>query len=304
VRHAQERIAGSVHHTPVFTCRSLNELAGATLYFKCENFQRSGAFKARGAFNAVLSLSAAQARRGVATHSSGNHGAALALAASHRHVPCHVVVPVSIPAIKRAAVEREGATIVECAATLTAREAALADVLDRTGACYIAPFDNPAVIAGQGTVALELFDEVSDLDQIWVPVGGGGLASGVATVASSVGVDVVGAEPENADDAFRSLQTGVRQPMEAPDTIADGLRTSLSPLTFDMIERNRVRIRLASEAGIRRAQRLLFERLKVVVEPSAAVPLAALLENPEMGTGRKVGIVLSGGNVDLAGAFE
>jgi threonine dehydratase len=212
-------------------------------------------------------------------------------------------MPTSAPRVKREAVEREGATVVECAATLSAREAALAEVLDQTGASYIAPFDDPRVIAGQGTVALELFDEIADLEQIWAPVGGGGLASGVAVVARHAGVDVIGAEPENADDAFRSLTTGVRQPMEAPDTIADGLRTSLSPLTFDILHRHGVRIALASEAAIRRAQRLLIERLKVWVEPSAAVPLAVALENPEVVGGRKAAMVLTGGNADVEGGL-
>lgn len=301
VRAAAARLVRFVHRTPVVTSRSLDALTGAHLFFKCENLQRGGAFKVRGAFNAVLSLSDAEVSRGVATHSSGNHGAALAMAAAERGIAAFVVVPTSAPRIKRAAIERNGATIIDCAPSMTSREATLAGVLADTGACYIAPFDDPGVIAGQGTVVLELLDQAPELDEIWVPVGGGGLASGaaIAAAARTPGVPVIGAEPANADDACRSLASGVRQPMEAPDTVADGLRTSLSPLTFGVLASRGVQIALASEARILDAQRLLMERTKLVVEPSAAVPLAALLDDPARAEGRRIGMVLSGGNTDL-----
>lgn len=304
VRAAAARLRGLVHRTPVVTSRSLDELTGAHLFFKCENLQRSGSFKARGAFNALLTCSDTTLDRGVATHSSGNHGAALALAAGVRAVPAFVVVPTSAPRIKRAAIEHYGAKIVDCAPTLSARAAMLERVVADTGAHYVAPFDDPAVIAGQGTAVLELLDEIPELDQVWVPVGGGGLASGatIAAAACLPAVPVIGAEPANADDAYRSLASGVRQPMEAPDTVADGLRTSLSPLTFGMLQASSVRVALASEARILEAQRLLMERTKLVVEPSAAVPLAAMLEQPEGMAGLRIGVVLSGGNTDLQGA--
>ena len=297
---ARERIASHVHRTPIMTSRSLDELTSARLVFKCENLQRSGAFKVRGAFNAVLSLSNRQASRGVATHSSGNHGAALAMAAAQRGIPAYIVVPASAVPVKRDAIARWGATLIDCASTLASRTATLAGVVEKTGAHYVPPFDDPRVIAGQGTAALELFEDAGDLNQVWVPVGGGGLASGTAIVAAARYPEssVVAAEPVNADDAFRSIEIGTRQPMDSPDTIADGLQTSLSPLTFGILRNHGVRVALASEQAIRRAQDLIMTRMKLVVEPSAAVPLAALLDDPDRVTGQSVGLILSGGNTD------
>ena len=297
---ARERIASHVHRTPIMTSRSLDELLSAKLVFKCENLQRSGAFKVRGAFNAVLGLSDDQATRGVATHSSGNHGAALAMAAAERGIPAYVVVPASAVRSKRDAIARWHATIIDCAPTLASRESTLAGVLEETGAHYVPPFDDPRVIAGQATAALELFEDAGSLNQVWIPVGGGGLASGTAIVAAAryPQTHVLAAEPANADDAWRSIQAGTRQPMESPDTIADGLQTSLSPLTFSILRNHKVRVALASEQAIRRAQELIMARMKLVVEPSAAVPLAAMLEDPERVTGQLVGVILSGGNTD------
>jgi threonine dehydratase len=297
---ARERIAPHVHRTPVMTSRSLDQLTSARLVFKCENLQRSGAFKVRGAFNAVLSLSDRQASRGVATHSSGNHGAALAMAAAQRGVPAYIVVPASAVPGKRDAVARWGATLIDCEATLNSRTAALAGVLEDTGAHYVAPFDDPRVIAGQGTAALELLEDAGELNQVWIPVGGGGLASGTAIVTAARYPEsaVVAAEPVNADDTFRSIETGALQPMVSPDTIADGLQTSLSPLTFGILRDHGVRVALASEQAIRRAQELIMARMKLVVEPSAAVPLAAMLEDPDRVKGQSVGVILSGGNTD------
>lgn len=297
---ARERIARHVHRTPIMTSRSLNELTSAELVFKCENLQRSGAFKVRGAFNAVLGLGERQASRGVATHSSGNHGAALAMAAAERGIPAYVVVPESAVRNKRDAIVRWHANIIDCAPTLASRESTLAGVLEETGAHYVPPFDDPRVIAGQGTAALELLEDAGDLDQLWVPVGGGGLASGSAIVVAAQypKSSVIAAEPANADDAWRSMEAGTRQPMNSPDTIADGLQTSLSPLTFRILRDHEVRVVLASEKAIRRAQYLIMDRMKLVVEPSAAVPLAAMLEDPDRVRGQSVGVILSGGNAD------
>lgn len=326
VRAAAERIVPYVHRTPVITCRSLSDLCGATLYFKCESLQKVGAFKARGAHNAVFSLPEEEAARGVLTHSSGNHGAALALAARNRGVPAIIVMPHNAPAIKRRAVEGYGARVVTCEPTVASRESTAERELAATGATFIHPYDNPRVIAGAGTAALELLEEIPSLDIIMTPVGGGGLISGTAITASSLvpGIRVVGGEPAGADDAYRSIRDGTLYPQEDPRTIADGLRTSLSPRTFSIIRDLVHDIATVSEEGIVRAMRSVWERAKLVIEPSSAVPLAALLEGrvdlshrADMGnggssasgnaeTGRsseqgrpKVGIIFSGGNVDL-----
>ena len=311
VRQAMARIRPHVHRTPVLTSESLSRMAGADLFFKCENLQRIGAFKTRGAFNAVLTMPAADRGAGVVTHSSGNHGAALALAARETGTPAWVVVPDTAPAIKRAAIERLGATIVACGAELDDRERVMLEVQARTGARFVPPYNDVRIIAGQGTAALELLEDVQGLDAIWVPVGGGGLAAGTAIAAGNLGIPVVGAEPELADDARRSLESGVLQPALAPRTIADGLRTSLGPLTFAVLQRFDVAVHLASDAEIRSAMGLLMERLKLVVEPSAAVPLAAMLRLgpqraagviPSRATDRalRIGVILSGGNIDVA----
>lgn len=298
---AAARISPHIHRTPVFTCRSLDAMSGTALFFKCENLQVTGAFKARGAINAVFSLSDPEAMPGVATHSSGNHAAALALAACKRGIRAYVVMPENAPPVKQRAVAGYGAEIVPCRPTLAAREETLAGVVARTGAAVIHPYDDPRVIAGQGTAALELCQEVNDLDVLMAPVGGGGLLSGTALAVRGVSPRtlVLGAEPEIADDAFRSLQDGKIIPSSYPDTVADGLRTSLGQLTFPIIRDHVDAIVTAAEVEIIAAMRTIWERMKLVVEPSAAVPLATILFGRVNLTGKRVGIILSGGNVDL-----
>jgi threonine dehydratase len=301
IERAAERIRPFAHRTPVLTCSGLDELVGAKLFFKCENFQKVGAFKFRGAANAVLSLPEQEARRGVATHSSGNHAQALSLAARLRGVPAHIVMPDNSPRIKVDAVRGYGGRIVFCPPTQEDRERTLGEVVRETGAVFIHPYDNRAVIAGQATCARELLEEVSGLDLLLAPVGGGGLASGTALAACywSPSTRVVAAEPKEADDAYRSLQAGRVLPSVAPKTIADGLRTSLGELTFPIIRALVSAIVLASEGSIVQAMRLIWERMKVLVEPSAAVPLAAMLEGRLPARGLRVGVILSGGNLDL-----
>jgi threonine dehydratase len=301
IRKAQARIAPHVHRTPVLSCRALDAEVGASLHFKCENFQKVGAFKARGATNAVFSLADDAARRGVVTHSSGNHGAALAYAARARGIPAWVVMPENAPKVKQENVRRFGATIRFCAPTVEAREAACADVQRDSGAILVHPFDDARVIAGQGTAALELLDEVPALDIVIAPVGGGGLLSGtsIAVRSSRPAIRVYGAEPANADDAARSFRTGRVEPLAAASTIADGLRTTLSLRTLAAIRAHVAAIGTASEAAIVRAMRMTWERMKIVIEPSAAVPLASLLERTLDVAGARVGIIVSGGNVDL-----
>jgi threonine dehydratase len=301
VREAATRIAPHIHRTPVMSCESLDRITGASLHFKCENLQKAGAFKARGATNAVLSLDDEAAARGVATHSSGNHAAALARAAAIRGVPAHVVMPNSAPQVKRVAVEGYGAQITECEPTLEARETALAEVVERTGATFIHPYDNPVVIAGAGTAALELLYEVPDLDAVIAPVGGGGLLSGSCVAAAGVApsIEVFGAEPKGADDAFRSLRDGHIHPSVNPQTVCDGLLTSLSELTFSILRQNVAGILTVSEEATIEAMRLIWTRAKLVVEPSAAVTLALILEHRDRFQGRRLGLILSGGNVDL-----
>ncbi|HEX7038311.1 MAG TPA: pyridoxal-phosphate dependent enzyme [Pseudomonadales bacterium] len=293
---AAQRIRPWIHRTLVLTSRSIDALVGAPVHFKCENFQRSGSFKARGAFAALTALADADRRRGVITHSSGNHGAALALAGERLGVPVTVVVPESAPAFKRRNIARYGARIVDCGATLADRERTLAEVQAEEGALFVPPYDDPEIIAGQGTAMLELLDQTPELQTVWVPVGGGGLASGAALVGAASGVAVRGGEPELADDAFRSLASGERQPAPPPLTIADGLRTALGELNFRVLRDYRLPITLVSEQAIRDAQRLIWNCLKIVIEPSSAVPLAALLEH---GADRPAGVILTGGNVDL-----
>ena len=301
IRAAHARIAAHVHRTPVLTCASLDAEVGARLFFKCENFQKVGAFKARGASNAVFSLTDEEARRGVVTHSSGNHGAALAYAAARRGIPAWVVMPENAAQVKLDNVRRYGATVRRCVPTVAAREAACAEVMAETGATLIHPFDDVRVIAGQGTAVLELLDEVPGLDVIVAPVGGGGLLSGTAIAAQSLrpAILVHGAEPANADDAARSFRTGRVEPVASATTIADGLRTTLSPRTLSALRAHVASIGLASEAGMVRAMRTTWERMKIIVEPSSAVPLACLLERTLEFPGRRVGIIISGGNVDL-----
>jgi len=301
VRAAHARIRPHVHHTPVLTSRSLDAAMGATLFFKCENLQKVGAFKARGACNAVFSLDDAEARRGVITHSSGNHGAAVAWAAARRGIPAWVVMPENSAEVKKAAVQGLGAAVRYCAPTLAARDTTCAAVQAETGALLIHPFDDWRVIAGQGTAALELLEEIPDLDAILTPVGGGGLLSGTAIAARAIkpSIAVYGAEPAGADDAWRSLQSGHIVPQTDPRTIADGLRSSLGVKTFAVLSKLVDAIGTTSEPAIVQAMRLAWEKLKLIIEPSSAVPLAALLERKLPVAGRRVGIVISGGNVDL-----
>lgn len=303
VRAAADRIRGVVHRTPVMTCDTLDRLAGRRLYFKCENLQKVGAFKYRGATNAVLRLTDAEAARGVVTHSSGNHAQALALAARVRGVPAYIVMPRTAPAVKRAAVEGYGGRVTLCEPNLAAREEAANVLVAQTGATLIPPFDHADVIAGQGTAALELLDDVPDLDAIITPVGGGGLLAGCTIAAQGVkpGVRVFGAEPVGADDAARSKAAGVWQPQTAPNTIADGLLTSTGTLTWPVIRDLVESVFTVTDDEIRAAMRLVWERMKLIVEPSGAVGAAVALGaafTALAGAG-KVGIVFSGGNVSL-----
>ena len=302
VREAAARIRPFAHRTPVLTCSSLDAMIGTSLFFKCENFQKVGAFKFRGACNAVFSLRDEEARRGVATHSSGNHAAALSLAARLRGVPAHVVMPRTSRAVKQAAVAGYGGRIVLCEPTLEAREATLAQVVAETGASVVHPYNDPRVIAGQGTAALELVEDVPGLDVVMTPVGGGGLLSGTAisVTALSPATRVVAAEPKGADDAFRSLQEGRIVPSVDPQTVCDGLLTSLGMLTFAIIRARVERIVTVSDAATIAAMRHVWERMKIVIEPSAAVTLGALLEGTLPVSGLRVGVILSGGNVELS----
>ncbi len=300
---AHERIAGRVHRTPVLTCGTLNELSGRSLFFKCENMQRVGAFKFRGATNAVLSLEDAIASRGVCTHSSGNHAQALALAARQRGIPAWIVMPTSAPEVKRRAVEGYGATIVPCEPTLEARETTCDGVINDTGATLVHPYDDPRVIAGQGTAARELIEEVGELDVIMAPVGGGGLMSGscITTRAMLPDATLVGAEPTGADDAARSLAAGELVPQTGPDTICDGLLTSLGDLTWPILRDHLQQIITVDDSEVIDAMRLAWERMKIIIEPSSATALAAVLSGGFSSiVGERVGIIFTGGNVDLA----
>ena len=301
VQQAAARIQPYAHRTPVLTCDSLDQMAQARLFFKCDNLQKVGAFKFRGACNTVFALGATAARRGVATHSSGTHGAAVALAARLRGIPAHIVMPNNVNQAKRAAVAAYGGTITWCEPTQQDREMTLEQVVRKTGATFIPPYNDRLVIAGQGTAALEFLAQVPNLDMILAPVGGGGLISGTALTIAALApaTRVIAAEPAAADDAYRSLQAGTIQPSINPQTIADGLRTSLGDLTFAIIQKHVERIVTVSEAAIVHAMRQVWERMKLIIEPSAAVPVAAVLDaNVDM-RGKRVGIILSGGNVDL-----
>jgi len=301
IEEAGERIAGKVSVTPVLTSSTLDERSGARLHFKCENFQKGGAFKARGATNAVFALAESQARRGVATHSSGNHGAALARAAALRGIRAYVVMPDNTAQAKRAAVARYGAEVTWCAPTLAARESTVRQVLAATRATLIHPYDDLLVMAGQATAAVELLRAVPDLEVLLCPVGGGGLLSGSAVAAKSLKpeIRVIGVEPAGADDAARSLHAGRIVPVEHPNTIADGLRATIGEHPFAEIRRLVEDIITVTDEAIVRAMRQLWEVMKIVVEPSGAVPYAALLDTPPALRGRRIGIIISGGNLDL-----
>lgn len=301
ILEAHARIRDKVNRTPVMTSESLDGLAKAQLFFKCENLQKAGAFKARGATNAVFSLSDEEAKRGVVTHSSGNHAAALARAAKLRGIPAFIVMPNDAPKAKQAAVIRYGGEVIFCEPTLEARETTAQQVIDRTGGVLIHPYNDLRVMAGQGTTAIELLEEVPGLDLILCPVGGGGQLSGIATAAKSLkpGIGIIGVEPANADDAQRSFKAGHIIPSVKPNTIADGLRTSLGEKTFAEIQRYVDDIVTVSEETIVKAMRLIWDVLKIIVEPSGAVSYAAVVEGKAKLEGKRVGLILSGGNLDL-----
>ncbi len=302
IRKASKRISGYAHRTPILTSASINNITGAEILFKCENFQKAGAFKFRGACNAVFSLDEKMIRNGVATHSSGNHAAALALAAKLRGVRSFIVMPENAPEVKKKAVAGYGAQITFCKPTLEARESTLEKLVKQTSATVIHPYNNFDVICGQGTSALEILEEAGTPDIVMTPVGGGGLLSGtaIAVKSTSSGIAVYAAEPKGADDAYRSFKSGKLIPSKDPKTIADGLLTSLGGLNFRIIKKYVDDIFTASEESIVTAMQLVWERMKIIIEPSSAVPLAVVLENPEVFKGKKVAIILSGGNVDLS----
>lgn len=300
IRRAHKIVQSYAHRTPVLTNRALDNRTGCQVFLKCENFQKVGAFKFRGASNAIFSLDKVDAQQRVATHSSGNHAQAVALAARMRGIPAHIVMPENAPQVKVNAVKGYGADITFCASTLQAREETLQQVVEKTGATFIHPYNDPKIIAGQGTAALELLEEQPNLDVILAPVGGGGLISGSAIAASEhSSVQVIGVEPEEADDAYRSYNAATLIPLDHTETIADGLRTSLGELTFACIQRYVDDIVTVSEEEIKEAMRFVWERTKIIIEASSAVPVAALLYNRIGLTGKKAGVILSGGNVDL-----
>lgn len=302
IRAAHARIAPRIHRTPVFTCASLDARAGARLFFKCENLQKTGSFKIRGATNAIFSLSDAEARRGVVTHSSGNHAAAIALAAQWRGIPAAIVMPSNAPMVKRSAVEAYGGKITYCEPTLAAREAAAAEIIARTGAVMVHPFDDDRIIAGQGTATLELLEDIPDLDFILAPVSGGGLLSGTAIAAKSLrpAIRVIGCEPKGADDAFQSLAAGRLVPVRKPETMADGLRAQLCERTFAILRERVDQIVTVTEEEIVEGMRAVWERTKLIIEPSSAVAVIPALAQKLAAGGKKVGMILSGGNVELS----
>ena len=301
IQSAHKRIKPFVHQTPVFTSQQLNRIFNCELYFKCENFQKVGAFKFRGATNAVLSLSDEQKKYGVVTHSSGNHAAALALAARMNNIKAFIVMPENAPSVKRDAVEGYGASITFCKPTLQSREENCRSIMEKEGATLVHPYDNFNVICGQGTASLELIEEYNDLEFVIAPIGGGGLMSGTATCIKGINnrIKVIGAEPLNASDAWLSLRTGILAPSVNPLTIADGLLTSLSELTFSIIRKNVDEIFTVTEDSIISSMKLVWERMKIIIEPSSATVLAVIQENPGFFRGKKVGLIISGGNVDL-----
>ena len=301
IKAAAARIRPYVHRTPVLSSESLNNMVGGQLFFKCENMQKAGAFKSRGACNAVFSLSEDDLKKGVGTHSSGNHAQALSRAAAIRHTTAYIVMPETSPRVKVAGVEGYGGKITFCKPTLQAREETLQKIIDSTGALEIHPYNDYRIIAGQGSCALEMLEDIGHMDIIITPVGGGGLLSGTALATKYLSPDtqVIAAEPEKADDAYRSFYEARFIPSENPRTIADGLLTSLGTLTYPIIMNHVDAIATVSEEGIIRAMKLIWERMKIVIEPSSAVPLGAILENKIDVKGKKVGIILSGGNIDL-----
>ncbi|HUX95884.1 MAG TPA: pyridoxal-phosphate dependent enzyme [Bacteroidales bacterium] len=301
IQAAHSRIKPFIHNTPVLSSRQLNMMFNCELLFKCENLQRVGAFKFRGATNAVLLLSDEEKRRGVVTHSSGNHAAALALAAFMNGVDANIVMPETAPVVKKNAVAGYGAKITFCKPTLQAREETTLMIMERTGATLIHPYDNFNVICGQGTASLELLTQKPDLDFVIAPVGGGGLMSGTSTCVKGMNkkIKVIGAEPLNANDAWKSFTSGKLVPSVNPLTVADGLLTSLSNLTFSIIGKNVDQILTVTEESIIESMLLVWERMKIIIEPSSATVLAVIMENPEIFKGKKAGLIISGGNVDF-----
>ena len=301
VLSAHDRIKPYIHKTPVLTSSYLNELTGADLYFKCENFQKAGAFKVRGASNAVFGLSDEKASRGVATHSSGNHALSLSYAAGRRGIKATVVMPKTAPEAKKAAVRGYGGEVLECEPSLSAREAMLTELVERTGADFVHPYNDERVIAGQATCSLELHEEVGELDAIVAPIGGGGMISGTCLTMSNLSPStaIYAAEPANADDAYRSFKAGHIIEDDAPQTIADGLKVSLRPRTWHFVSNFVSDVLLCTEQEIIDAMLLTWQRMKIVIEPSCAVPLAVILNNPDVFAGKRVGVVITGGNVDM-----
>jgi len=301
MRAARARITPHIHVTPVLTSRMLDELSGARLFFKCENFQKAGAFKARGAANAVFGLSDPQAAKGVATHSSGNHGTCLSYAAKQRGIPCTVVMPRTAPQAKKDAVIGYGGRVVECEPSTSSREAVFADVVAETGAEFVHPYNDYRVIAGQATCSAELIEQVEGLDAVIAPIGGGGMVSGTCLTLAGLAphTKIYAAEPEQADDAYRSFKAGHIIADDAPNTVADGLKVPLKELTWHFVQKHVIDILTASEQEIVDAMKLIWKRLKIVMEPSSAVPLATILKNPEIFAGKRVGVIITGGNVDL-----
>jgi threonine dehydratase len=302
IEAAANRIAPYIHNTPIMTCKSINALYGLDLYFKCENFQKIGAFKIRGGMNASLQLTKEQLEKGVATHSSGNHAQALAFAAKMLGIKAYIVMPESSPQVKVNAVRGYGAEVTICASNQAARESTLEAIVERTGAAFIHPYDNDEVITGQATCVKEIIDAIPDVDIVVTPVGGGGLLSGTCLGAHyfKPGLKVYAGEPEGAADAVLSIQSGKVEKAPFVNTIADGLMTTLSERTLEIIKAHVADIILVSEDEIKAALRLVYERMKIIIEPSCAVPLAAVLKNADLFKGKKVGIILTGGNVDLS----
>ena len=298
---AHDRIRPYIHRTPVLTSTYFNELTGAELFFKCENFQKAGAFKVRGASNAVFGLSEEQAKLGVCTHSSGNHALSLSYAAGRRGIPCNVVMPRTAPQAKKDAVRGYGGVITECEPSTSSREAVFAEVQARTGGEFVHPYNDPRVIAGQATCSREMLEQVDALDAIIAPIGGGGMISGTCLTISSIAPDIniFAAEPQNADDAYRSFKAGHIIADDAPETVADGLKVPLKDLTWHFVKNHVTDVLTATEDEIIDAMKLTWKRMKIVMEPSCAVPLATILKNKELFRGRRVGVVITGGNVDL-----
>ena len=301
VYQAHARIKPYIHETPILTSRFLNELTGAELFFKCENFQKAGAFKVRGASNAVFGLDDATAERGVATHSSGNHALSLSYAAGRRGIPCHVVMPRTAPEAKKAAVRGYGGIITECEPSTTSREAVFAEVQAETGAEFVHPYNDPRVICGQATCSLEMLNQFDDMDAVVAPIGGGGMISGTCLTLSNLApnIKIYAAEPDQADDAARSFRAGHIIADDAPNTIADGLKVPLKENTWHFVSNFVTDVLTASEQEIIDAMKLTWQRMKIVMEPSCAVPLATILRNPEVFRGKRVGVVITGGNVDM-----